>query len=171
MKRFAIFISRIFDPIVVLSITTLVVSPQHALVLFLFLVLPPTAALLWALRSKKVKSIDVSDRHERIKVLTAIMLFLLVDFFILQKLHISSLIFLYTMFLFWFAGFFLITLVYKISGHVGIATLVGLLWWPLLFAVPLVAWSRIVLKRHTKGEVVAGFLYSLLFYEAWQGIL
>lgn len=71
----------------------------------------------------------------------------------------------------WLLGFALITLRTKISGHMAILTLTlgyfilwfGAYWLPVLFFLPLVGWSRLVLKRHTLIEVIGGILYSSVF--------
>jgi membrane-associated phospholipid phosphatase len=71
----------------------------------------------------------------------------------------------------WLLGFALITLRTKISGHMAILTLTlgycilwfGAYWLIGLIFLPLVAWSRLVLKRHTLVEVIGGILYSSVF--------
>jgi membrane-associated phospholipid phosphatase len=71
----------------------------------------------------------------------------------------------------WLLGFALITLRTKISGHMAILTLTlgycivwfGAYWLTGLIFLPLVAWSRLVLKRHTLVEVIGGILYSSVF--------
>jgi len=58
----------------------------------------------------------------------------------------------------------------KISGHVAFATLSGVIFarvhlvyaLPMLVIVPVLAWSRLELRRHTLREVVAGFVTGLV---------
>ncbi len=61
---------------------------------------------------------------------------------------------------------FLITLRWKISVHSATATtmavlsykVVGSPAWPLLVTVPIIAWSRVKLRRHTPAQTMAGIL-------------
>lgn len=111
---------------------------------------------------------DISERKKRF-----VPLFLLVCIFGASSLFIrplgnSVLTMMITRFFYWHLGFFLLTFRVKLSGHMGIATLaIGqmLLWFgwsmaPLLCILPLLAWSRIILKRHTIKEVIIGVVYS-----------
>lgn len=55
---------------------------------------------------------------------------------------------------------------YKISAHVAAASIFAFILWrimgnallPGLTLIPLVAWSRLTLHRHTRGQVIAGFI-------------
>jgi membrane-associated phospholipid phosphatase len=55
---------------------------------------------------------------------------------------------------------------YKISAHVAAASIFAFVMWrlmgnvllPGLTLIPLMAWSRLTLHRHTRGQVVAGFV-------------
>ena len=66
----------------------------------------------------------------------------------------------------------LVTSMYKISFHmIGITSLVtvlvlhyGITWSPVLLLVPLVAWSRRTLNRHTMWQIVFGALLASLSY-------
>jgi len=75
-----------------------------------------------------------------------------------------------------------ITLVWKISLHMlGVGTLTAALllvfgpsWWSVSLLVPLVAWARLRLHRHTPYQLVGGFalgvgITSLIFW--WSGIV
>lgn len=70
----------------------------------------------------------------------------------------------------WLLGFFLVSLVWKMSGHAGgIALAAGLLihwfgwgWWPILALVPLMGWARVVTRNHTVAQAIWGSLYSLV---------
>ncbi|MBI4175133.1 hypothetical protein HY523_00785 [Candidatus Berkelbacteria bacterium] len=62
-----------------------------------------------------------------------------------------------------------ITLLWKISLHMlGVTTLativlvlVGPAWWPISLLIPVIAWARLTLQRHTIWQVVAGFSLGL----------
>ena len=66
---------------------------------------------------------------------------------------------------------FVITLRWKISMHsavaAGVATVVSCMAGtvaPLLIGVPLIAWSRILLRRHTPAQTVAGAILGLTLF-------
>jgi membrane-associated phospholipid phosphatase len=68
---------------------------------------------------------------------------------------------------------FVITLRWKISVHCAAAASLGtLVWsligtpWPLLIGVPIVAWSRVRLRRHTPAQTVAGALLGIAIFAA-----
>ena len=114
---------------------------------------------------------DVSNRRKRVRLLILLVAFALV-FFVSLLLWKNIALSRWSGFLFlWLLGFFFITLRVKISGHIAVLTLaIGnfIIWygtpmWFLIALLPLVGWSRLVLKRHTPTEIVGGFLYSALF--------
>ena len=187
MERIAKIITRIFDPIVVFSLA-IIVGAVHSgmsggalfyfLIVFALLVIaPPVVFLVWAVKTKRVSDVDVSNRAQRIRVLFIFGLFLLVDYFVIKSFGNISLESFFLQCILWFAGFFAITLFWKISGHLaGLTLVLGLLfrWYglpalPLFFFIPLVGWARVVSKNHTVAQVVAGILYSFIFlYETRQ---
>jgi membrane-associated phospholipid phosphatase len=175
----ATIISRIFDPIVVFSIAIIAVAVQSGMSggsLFYFLttfvllvIVPPATLLFWAVKTKRVTDVDVSNRAQRVRVLLVFGLFLFIDYFVIKSFGNIALETLFVLFILWFLGFFIITLFWKISGHLaGLTFVLGLLieWQgsmmlPLFFLIPLVAWARVVTKNHTIMQVIAGVLYSL----------
>lgn len=187
--KFAVIISRIFDPILLFTVTIILGAMRSGLtgrglitfvlVLFFIMVLPPVVFLFWSIKTKRVSDIDVSNRRQRVRVLLVFGLFLILDYFVIKSFGHNSLETLFTSFIFWFAGFFVITLFWKISGHIaGLTLAIGLFihWYgpamtPLLILIPVVSWARVVTKNHTIMQTVFGALYSLFFlYETWQGI-
>jgi membrane-associated phospholipid phosphatase len=72
----------------------------------------------------------------------------------------------------------LVTLRWKISGHTTAMSSLAMLCWlligpaaaPMMLSVPLVAWARVRLRRHTLAQTLAGAalgtLTSLAFYLA-----
>jgi membrane-associated phospholipid phosphatase len=177
-------ISRLFEPVVILGLLSIagIVSQTNlpltdAIGISMFFVfgifLPPFLVLLYAVKKKWVKDIDVSDRRQRVWVLLSLVIFLLVDFFVERMLHVAFIDRLFEFFIVWFAGFFCITtLGWKISGHIGIGTIAILMlihWFgptmSLWFLVlPLIAWARLVLKKHTLSQIIGGFFYSFGVY-------
>lgn len=63
-----------------------------------------------------------------------------------------------------------LTYVWKISVHMACFTMIAILllllfgvqWWPVLLLIPLLAWSRVVRKKHTVTQVVAGTALTAL---------
>lgn len=172
-------ISSLFDPLL-LSIAAAALFvlksgfPAHvvaayAAAIVCFVLLPPVCYLVWCVRSGTVSNWDMSVRSERVRVFVVFAFIFLIDLVAL-RLFGPATAFPPAMFFFiWFAGFFALTLLDKLSGHTGTLTLVaglcvrwfGSSWLPLFIIVPLVAWSRVVLKRHTLLQTVAGTAYSL----------
>ena len=68
-----------------------------------------------------------------------------------------------------------ITWFWKISVHLAASSFVMVLinllygwqWWPLFFLLPLVMWSRVVRKRHTVMQTVAGAGLTILLTLGW----
>ena len=179
--KLATIVSRIFDPINLLAAVAVVAAvasgmPQEALIRFFFIllfgmVLPPLLLLIWAIRTKKIKDWDISNRSQRVRALVVFLGFLGVDFILIRMFGNAYLVQLSLFFFLWFAGFLAITLFWKISGHTSALTLAclffihwfGLDWWPILLTIPLVSWARVKRKNHTVAQVVAGVLYSVSF--------
>lgn len=182
MRRFLPTItSRIFDPLVVFGVLGVMAAfyslPPTLLARFLVvfslgMILPPVTLFAWAVKTKRVTNWDVSNRRERVRVLGVLGILLLVDYFLIKTFGNSALLEHYSVFLLWFAGFFTVTLFWKISGHaaaVTLATLVflrwyGVSWWPVLFGIPLVGWARVVSRNHSLAQVVGGVVYSVLIF-------
>lgn len=67
---------------------------------------------------------------------------------------------------------FINNIFYRISFHVSLTTSLLILvnhfnsWklWPVFIIIPLIAWSRVHLNKHTVFQVIAGFLFPLLVY-------
>lgn len=162
----ATLISRIFEPAILISIIFFVTTRSA---FWLFVIIGPILGYRLWLKRKQNLDWDITDRKKRVMPLLFLCIFLIL-INMLVRVFAPRLFSLSVLFLLWTIGFFLITLKYKISGHVAVATLFALFWPVTFFIVPLVAWSRVVLKRHTKGEVTLGFFYSLILYETWQSV-
>lgn len=63
-----------------------------------------------------------------------------------------------------------VTYLYKISAHVAAASIFAFIMWRLagnallLSIIPIMAWSRLTLHRHTRGQVVAGFFAAVVVF-------
>lgn len=137
-----------------------------ALYVLLALVLP-LAYLVWLLHRGHVSDLDVKVRAERWRPLLGTVggMALSTGIFVLGRAPaemsaVSAALGLFTLFA------FLITLRWKISMHSGAAAAVAtLVWltggaaaWPLTLGIPVMAWARVRLRRHTPAQTVAGAL-------------
>lgn len=176
MRVLAQIISRIFEPLVIFFSLFIIggfraglTTNERALfvgyVTVIFAII--TLAHTWMVARWKLDW-DIKDRRKRIRPLLIILGIVLMNVFVVGRWHNKELFNLFYLFAIWLFGFFLITLRYKISGHVSVITLFsvlmvrwfGPLWWPVIVTVPLVAWARVVGKHHTVGQVIMGVLYS-----------
>lgn len=175
--RFATFISRIFDPfLVMLAVTLLAVrlsTLSFAMQVYFFLgtmflmVGIPVGLVVVFIKKKWITNWDMSVRSERPKALLALFIIEVMSMLILRHFADRSLVAFFALFIAWLVGFMLITLFWKISGHSGVSafatgyllTRLGMGYWPLLLIVPLVGWSRVVRRNHTVNQVIVGALY------------
>lgn len=179
MKRAALVISHLLDPIIVLTLVTsvgVVLSDlkswqlgKFLLVLFFGIFLPPVVLRIWAVQHNVIKNWDITDRRQRPKTF-GILLLLGVINLLLVKIYGNTFLFdLFTLYLIWLVGFAIITYFWKISGHSGAITLAvgfmitwfGWSWWPVCVLIPLVGWARVTARAHTRNQVIFGTLYSL----------
>jgi hypothetical protein len=173
-KNTATVISRIFDPFIMflllLALTFIrggVTSAVTWIIAFVLLVGVPVVLIFFALHKKIVSNWDISERRQRPKVLGVLVALETVNLLILRAMVsfevIGTLLFLLLV----LAGFTIITLRWKISGHtLASALTTGIIihwygwgWWPVLLIVPLVGWARVVRKDHTVAQVIAGTVY------------
>ncbi len=177
-QHFATIISRIFDPFLVMLVVTLIairfstLTPTAQIIFFLAVMVLmiglPAGLVVFFIKKKWITDWDMSERSERPRALLALFTIETVSMFVLGRAADSSLFFYFLLFISWMVGFIVITYFWKISGHSGISALAtgyvvmkfGMAWWPLLFIVALVSWSRVVRKNHTVAQVIAGALYS-----------
>lgn len=186
-KNIATVISRVFDPLLVITAIMVLafirsgLSAIVAIKLFITVytigVLVPVVLLLFAIRRKTIDSWDIPKRHMRLVPLGIEFAAILVGYGIVLRFGNEFLVQLFILLLVWLAGFFGITALWKISGHTSVITLASLLilaWygvsvWPILLSIPLVAWARVVTKNHTLGQAVGGIVYSTVLHEVWKG--
>ncbi len=176
---FATLISRIFEPMVVISVTTLIIAIVAGLstlqlqlfiiVLFFFMVLPAALVRYWLLKKKFVSDWDIRKRSQRLAPLLLLTGFTTLNLWVVSLFGNMILNSLFSAYVLWIIGFLCITLFWKMSGHVSIVTLGVLLllhwigWWawPILLFIPLIAWSRVKTKNHTVAQVAVGAFYSI----------
>jgi len=179
---FPTLISRIFDPFIVLSGLCFLALVRDgvsgwdlvgtALGISTFLFVPLIILLWWAVKTKRVRNWDLSNRKERVRALLILFPFLLLDAVFIRYVGTPTMTSLFFYWVILFFGFYFVTLRVKISGHmIGTTTLCcfviswfGWRWWPIVAVLPILAWSRLALKRHTVGEVIGGVLYALVIF-------
>ena len=179
---FPTLISRIFDPFIGFMFLFLFAALNSGVtgwnllfligILFVTMILPPGLLLWWAVKTKRVTNWDISNRKERVRAFVVLAFLLCIDYVIMQTVGTPLMNQVFRFFLILCAGFFLITLRWKLSGHMSTISVIALFftyWYSgmffLLFTlIPLVAWSRLILKRHTLGEVIGGTVYPFFVF-------
>lgn len=153
--------------------------PQLLLYASLSLVLP-FGFVLWLLQQGKVSDYNLTRRAERFWPMVVSMASALIGWVVLRQMSAPALLLaLAATNLAQSVTYFFITLRWKVSIHSAVAAGLAVLAsavaggtvWALVLAVPLVAWSRVILRRHTLAQTVVGaaigslFLaFALLFY-------
>lgn len=140
----------------------------------LIALLAPLLYLVWLVQRGKVTDLDVQRRKQRMRPLVVTVACLGVAWLTLVVgLAPDSLIVLAAAL--WLQGLaiLIVTSCWKISVHVtaaaGAATVIAGLFgtlWPLFFGVPLIAWSRVRLRRHTLLQTAAGALLGRVIFWA-----
>lgn len=127
-------------------------------------ILTPILYLFWLLHRGRVSDLDVQLREERVRPLIFTItcaglawLLLALGGAPLEMVAVAGGLWLQTVVIFG------ITLWWKISVHSAAAAGVATLVWslagtslPLLIGVPIIAWSRVRLRRHTVAQTIAG---------------
>jgi len=184
----ASLISRIFDPFIGFIILFSVAGVRSGVmgwdlfrlmsILFVTMILAPGVLLLWTVKTKRVTNWDISNRRERVRAFVVLTFFLCIDCVIMYMVGTPLMNQVFHFFLVLFAGFFLITLRLKLSGHMSTISLIvlfltswyGGMFFSLYFLIPLVAWARLRLKRHTMREILMGTVYPFCLFFLAQGL-
>ena len=184
--KIATLISRLFEPMMVLSVLVAVGAFRSGLegmallqffaILFFGMTVPVALFRYWIVKTGRVKDWDIHKRKERIKPLGTLVLFTFFFLFVVSRTTNPFLVTLFEVLLLWIVGFFLLSLKIKASGHVGIITLAVLfaMQWYGVFAIPLFilpflfAWARLIRKDHTLSEVVVGAGWSAIVAIAYS---
>lgn len=166
-------ISNLFSPPLValacIVVTALAAKSESSLfwilIFIALLIIPPTLFVLTLVHRGKVSDFHLNIRKERALPLFAIFAYAALIYFIMYFGGAPRLMLIVTaVALVQILLVLLITLKWKISGHctsaAGLAILAVALYGedvlPLTLIVPLIAWSRIRLGRHTISQTVAG---------------
>ena len=174
-------ISLIFDPVIVTLVSLILIIRQSEpelnrsvgwfLILFLIGILPPLIFLAYEKKKGKVTDWFLYNRAERIPIYIASLISLSVALLIIWWLEgpRNLLVFSLTSLLNAVALAFATYLDHKPSVHVSAMTffvlvlvlLVDWRFWPSFFLIPVVAWSRAKLKKHTWPQLSGGFFITL----------
>lgn len=182
MLKLANFISLAFDPIIVSTLTLFLiiskaeqdinrVSLWFALVLVVGM-LPPLVFLVIEKKRGKVTDWFLYNRKERIPIYIVTLISLSVTLFLIWKLDgpRTLLVFSLASLLNSIALAFSTYLGHKPSVHASATTFLVLVlltaysqaFWPAILLIPLVAWSRAILKKHTWPQLLAGVTITLV---------
>lgn len=175
---FAHLISQVVSPplittLMVVLVVHLVNTPgtwAWAIVYVLLALILPLSYLFWLVRRGEVTDLDVQLREQRMKPLVFTLLSAGMGCLILcfggaaqELIILTGSLWVQTVVL------FSITTWWKISIHTTVAANAAMLLWyilgtPLFLAVgvPIVAWSRVRLGRHTVNQAVAGVVLGLI---------
>lgn len=178
--KIANFVSWISDPLVVIPISFLIAvlvsrTSVQSLVLWLsvFLVIYtlPVGYLLLLYRQGKITGLSLSVRNQRAPLLVSTFVYSLITLWAVIKLN-PPLLLVNVLIVGLVLGFFLaiFTLFWKVSLHMAVytvtvvilASVFGTWYWLFLLLLPVIAWSRVYLGRHSVKEVVAGSVIGLL---------
>lgn len=135
----------------------------------LFVCVLPLAYVLVMIRLGRITDHHVSDRRQRPALLLLALISVLVGLMVLQL--IKGPVSVSLMIIALIGGIAVLAVVsafWKMSGHASaiaaaaviVVMMFGPGWLPVLGIVPAVGWSRVVLRAHTLGQVVAGSLFG-----------
>lgn len=181
MKKIARIISRIFSPIVegpfLIWLATQLVETELAwqnvfLTTLFFIYFLPLVFFFLGLKIGWISDWDITKREERYRLYSFTFLSIVICLIVFSFFKEKMLFYFYLKLLLPVFIFFLITFFWKISGHTLVNSLFVLLLYFYfdksvilylgIFLLILVGWSRMILKKHTLAQVIAGTLLSLL---------
>jgi membrane-associated phospholipid phosphatase len=173
-------ISNIFSPAVIALPLVLLVALYHSsseisnilfgLITIFFVSIGPLIYIVIGVRLGKFTDVDVSIRSQRAGPFLFGLCSCLLGFFVIGQMHgPKSLETLLLMAITSGIILMITTMWWKISIHASamaaavtmLTVLYGLIMLPAYLLVVLVSWSRVILKRHTLGQVIAGSLVSI----------
>ncbi|MGP0222004.1 MULTISPECIES: phosphatase PAP2 family protein [unclassified Paenarthrobacter] len=177
-RTFARGLTEVFQPPVVVTLL-LLISPAiepgfpgtawfGALAAFFTCVLP-LGYVLVLVKLGRITDHHVSDRRQRTPLLLLSLVSVLAGLAVLQWLHGPASV--SVMIIALIGGIAVLAVVsafWKMSGHgsaisaaaVIVVLMFGPAWSPVLLLIPAVGWSRVVLRAHTLGQVIAGSLFG-----------
>jgi len=174
----AYWVSQIGSPPLTGTITALMIGfilstpPAWRWTIFYIVltILVPCAYIVWLVQVGKVVDFHLPTRAQRIRPLILSFVTALVTWLVMFQVEAPRLLqMLSTVNLVQMGLFLIITLRWKISLHCTAATILAELAFALFgtgavlltMSVPLIAWSRVHLERHTVAQTVAGILLGI----------
>ncbi|MFB8371163.1 phosphatase PAP2 family protein [Pseudarthrobacter sp. NPDC055928] len=188
-NRSARWLTEVFQPPVVVTLQ-LLISPLtepgfpgtigYGALAALFVCVLPVLLLLGLVRLGKVTDHHVSNREQRAPVLLMALASVVAGLLVLIAVGAPPNV--VVMVLTIVGGIVVTGAVspfWKISGHAAAISssavitvmMLGPAWLPLLVLIPAVGWSRVVLRAHTAGQVVAGSLVGGLAMSGFWWLL
>ena len=178
LSRLAYWVSQIGSPPVTGAVTALMIgfilSTSSAWLWTIFYIaltiLVPCAYIVWLVYMGKVVDFHLPARAQRIRPLMLSLATALVTWLVMFQGQAPALLqMLATVNVVQMALFLLITLRWKISLHCTATTILAELAFVLFgtsaifltMSIPLIAWSRVHLERHTVAQTVAGILLGI----------
>jgi membrane-associated phospholipid phosphatase len=180
--KIAYLISRLSDPVtwlvpigvLMLYYSNLTQQQWFWLVGFvLFILSLPIILIISKLKKKKISDIDLTKKEERTPIYITVVILWAIALIILKVLNGPKLIFvtLLTGELLALVILF-VNLKWKISNHGAISSFAPIFlgvvvrptWYWLLLWIPLVGWSRIVQKKHTLPQFIAGAALGSIYF-------
>ncbi|MCX7976016.1 MAG: hypothetical protein N2646_02980 [Bellilinea sp.] len=179
--RLAEWISRLFSPPLVAAVALLAASHTEnnhfmlgwSLLALCLMILAPAGYLTYLHHRGQITDLDVYVRQQRIRPYLFSITCSLVTFSLLHILIAPSILkIIAAAAVLETSGLFLVNLRWKISAHTAaIAGFSSLGLWlggssaiPLMGLIPLVAWSRVHIKRHTLAQTIAGSLWGMVSF-------
>ena len=134
-------------------------------------ILAPCAYIIWLVRAGKAVDFHLPNREQRIRPLLLSLATGVITWLVMYEVQAPRLFqMLATVNAVQTALFLVITYYWKISLHCTAATILSELAFvifgasaaPLTMSIPLIAWSRVHLERHTVAQTVAGILLGVV---------
>lgn len=176
-KKIASIISWTFNAYFALGLTNFLIFytqresiPNWLFLFFLSIILPALQTLIF-LKLKLITDLDITNRKER-PLFHFIGLIPWILLLIISLYSISTIFFIYELeLIFIYLALAIISIYWKISGHMIFNSLLAFYslyfyfsWYLLIFWIvilPLIAISRVVLKKHTVKQVIGGTILGI----------
>lgn len=143
-------------------------------ILVILLLVIPFTYLHLALKMGWVSKWDLPKKEERRPIIIIFIACSIISLFLIKQFGTKMLLDLFILLL--TTGFIvsIITVFWKISIHMVLDTtgvlvtnlLFSWYFWPLFVLIPIVAWARFKLKRHTLPQIAAGIILSIIIFSA-----
>lgn len=138
------------------------------------LLIVPFVYLHMALKMGWISKWDIPKREERRPIIALFVVCSIISLILIKHLGTKTLLDLFILLLATGFAASLVTVFWKISIHMVLDTtgilltnlLLGWHFWPLFILIPVVAWARLRLRRHTPAQILAGVLLSAVIFTA-----